>query len=72
MLFAIPRYLTRLSGARRGLSPRLLPGLAFRLCTPVTSMPTKTDVPARFARLVTSQVFMANRFEGSIPAVRYI
>ena len=56
MLFAIPRYLTRLSGARRSLSPRLLPGLAFRLCTPVTSMPTKTDVPARFARLVTSQV----------------
>ena len=49
-----------------------LPGLALRLCTPVTSMPTKTDMPARHARLGISLVFVANRFEGSIPAVRYI
>ena len=55
------------------MSPRqLLPGLALRLCTPVTSMPTKTDMPARHARLGISLVFVANRFEGSIPAVRYI
>ena len=62
------------AGARLGpMSPRqLLPGLALRLCTPVTSMPTKTDMPARHARLGISLVFVANRFEGSIPAVRYI
>ena len=72
MLFAIPRYLTRIVRGPAGLVTQALPGLAFRLCTPVTSMPTKTDVTARLARLVTSLVFMANRFEGSIPAVRYI
>ena len=72
MLLQFPCTSPELAGARRGLSPRLWPGLASRLCTPVTSMPTKTDVTARLARLVTSLVFMANRFEGSIPAVRYI
>ena len=39
---------------------QLLPGLALRLCTPVTSMPTKTDMPARHARLGISLVLLSS------------